>query len=1082
MASNSNENLMQELQQPARHEGREENTTDCNSKLASNSNDNLMQQLRHRERHEVTTDQVTGNGSSATIPMPASIHGENVSVVEQQTNVSGDQKIIQVSGDNYQAHTMNVFVGDKAKDTRGPVLSLKTIRRELMEEYRETRGKLPLLPGMPEEFAKMEDIFVDLEIIEEDKKPSGLICKKLNSYGDLVCIERNNENSDDKELVKRILVKGKPGAGKSTTISKLSYDWACNKQDSPMSKFELVFVITVNEIDTDTDLIGAIRDQLLPKVSRENLEELLQSHSNSVAILFDGYDEATSHFDQCKDIRNVLCSKWLAGACVIVTSRPNLVGKFCQKYGSYLQVEIIGFSWRARKKYVKKFLRFSKKDDKDGGGNEKGEENDDYDGGAAADNDDDDEEEEEEDGDEEYDVKTFLYTLRWKSQSLGALSAIPIILSMLCLIWTTVRELPISVTALYKDALMHLAKHKYAKTTADDLDESNIHDWIDNVLFHIGEIAIIGLFEDRLEFKANGFEKQHLEDACTLGVLIKERKRSRTQVTYSVTFLHKTFQEMCAASYLAKLVDRDRETLMMYLGRINHSNVFKMDYFLRFACGLSVQTAEIILPHVVQLMCKHRRMMRDPVREYYGGICNIDSNVCQKMPLFLLYEAEINAQTGSYASLHALMKPLYDTVVIGNRRYETVRLTGTPDIEIDGGIDKVLDHFMLLSKTHYIWLDDVRVLEYGIEREFHDCKSKLLYSLSRLSILRVIKYYRGLAPILPDITSLFNHLIEQQFAPKSLVELCIDGVCYAAESFGLFSSSLPCLAKLTLIRVEIRGELPRDISYPALEDLHIKGHGSAKILSVIESIDLIDLHNLSQIHVESTEFDDLCQLGKAMKYMPHLRRLALPRSMPSLIGQNGLWGVVFDKLAKALQNMKRCKCKPSSACGTVVYSKSVCNVQLRELDLSENTIGHSIGNFVRAYRYMPHLKSLKINSAYLEPQDCEVLFDGLIEVGCKKGTSISPGCLKIETLILNTNNIGDSVDKLCEAIKYMPNLKELDLRDCNLTQEGKIKIRTVLVQENGQYRKGELRLAYGTSRRGHIKISEGIRNVSDMDI
>ncbi|XP_072037369.1 uncharacterized protein [Amphiura filiformis] len=652
--------------------------------MASSSNDNLMQELHQRERHEVTTDQAAGNGSSPTAVMPASIHGENVSVVEQQTNVSGDQKIL--TGDNYQAQTMNVFVGDKGNNS-SPVLSLETIRRQLLEEYRETRGKLPLLPGMPEEFAKMEDIFVDLEIIEEDKKPSGVICKKLNSYGDLLCIERNSTKNQRKELVKRILVRGKPGIGKSTTISKLAYDWAGNIQDSPMSKFDLVFVITVNEIDTDTDLIGIIQEQLLPNVSRQSLEKLFQSHASSVAIFFDGYDEATSHFDRCKDIKNVLCSKWLAGACVMVTTRPNLVGKFCQIYGSYLQVEIIGFSEKAREKYVKKFMRFRKNYNKV-------EDGDDEDDGNA----DDDDDEDVVDGNENVmtkslanDVmelpsdiaqsgselhnnaggsggggssgggssiggggcggtaaaasdsiiyiqrtKTFVRRLFQKVTKRHSIEALPAGDDE-CDETNEVRELPISVTALYKDVLMHLAKHRYAKTaTGDDLDESNIHDWMDSVLCHIGEIAIIGLFEDRLVFRANEFEKEYLEDACTLGVVIKERKRSGSKVTYSVTFLHKTFQEMCAASYLAKLVvDKDRETLMMYLGRIKNKNIFEMEYFLRFACGWSVQTAEVVLPHVVQVMCKHDKMRyrRDRIR------C-IDDNECQKLPIFLLYEAE----------------------------------------------------------------------------------------------------------------------------------------------------------------------------------------------------------------------------------------------------------------------------------------------------------------------------------------------------------------------------------------------------------------------------------------------------------
>ncbi|XP_072041156.1 uncharacterized protein [Amphiura filiformis] len=964
-----------------------------------------------------------------------------------------------------------------------------------------------------------------------------------------------------------------------------------------MSKFDLVFVITVNEIGTDTDLFGIIQEQLLPNVCKQSLEELIESNASSVAIFFDGYDEATSNFDQCEGIKSVLRSKCLAGASVIVTTRPDLVGKFFQKYGSYLQVEIKGFSWKARENYVKKFLRFWKKDNKDDGSNDEDNEND---GAAAADYDDvegdvDEEvkEAEEVEEKEQYDyddtVIAFLRRVRW-SESLGALSAIPIILSMLCLLWTTMKNLPISVTALYKDVLMHLAKHKYAKTTEDDLDESNIQDWMDNVLFHIGEIAIIGLFEDRLVFKANEFEKQYLEDACTLGVVIKERQRSGAKATYSVTFLHQTFQEMCAASYMAKLVDKDRETLKMYLEQIQHTNVFKMEYLLRFACGWSVQVAEVILPHVVQLMCEHY-VMRYRDGQHPGQHYTIYNNGCQRMPILLLYEAEMNAQKGICSNLHVLMKPLYDTVVTGESEYEN------PSPELD----EVFNHYMLLQKTHYTWLDDIRVLVFKNLSgcwfpSYQEDNVNFLCSLSKLSAVCLICDDRPL----PDITSFFNHLIKRQFVPNALVELCLHGVRCDAESFGLFSSSLPRLTKLELKDVEILGELARGISYPALKHLHMKGTGSAEIIR--SRMVSIDEENLSQIygcdrqqtcmtletiHLETAESDNACMLGKAMKYMPHLRRLAIIiRSPLSLSGVNpNEWGEVFDEFAKALQKIQRCNCKTTSACD----ADSVCNVQLEELDLSENVIGHSIDNFVGAYRYMPHLKSLKLNSAHLEPHHCEVLFGGLIEISGKSELSLeildlsyndicdsvsklaqacvylnylksldlqytglnpsqcavlfdglitagksrecglalevwnmslneigdsvgklakaytympdlkslvlfdtelnpsqcallfdwfidagkmlvhqgdastnaqtdqqsqSPEGLKIESLILSKNGIGESVDKLCGAIRYMPNLKELSLFNCEL-KDGKEKIKTVLEQENVHYRKGE---------------------------
>ncbi len=217
---------------------------------------------------------------------------------------------------------------------------------------------------MPEEFAKMDDLYVDLEIIEEDKKPSRYTTKTLESYEHLVCIERTEKNTNARqskrktERVKRILVKGGPGTGKSSTVSKLAYDWACSKQDSPISRFKLVFVITVNEINTEADLVEIIQDQLLPEISAESLRAYIQSNASSIVILLDGYDEASNPFHQCKELKNILQSKWLAEACVIVTRRPNRVGALCQNYGPYLQVEIRGFSTSNQVKYIHKFMKF----------------------------------------------------------------------------------------------------------------------------------------------------------------------------------------------------------------------------------------------------------------------------------------------------------------------------------------------------------------------------------------------------------------------------------------------------------------------------------------------------------------------------------------------------------------------------------------------------------------------------------------------------------------------------------------------------------------------------------------------------
>ena len=102
-------------------------------------------------------------------------------------------------------------------------------------------------------------------------------------------------------------------------------------------------------------------------------------------------------------------------------------------------------------------------------------------------------------------------------------------------------------------------------------------------------------------------------------------------------FLHKTLQEMCGASHWVHLIEKDMEKFDYYLHQIKSDNVFEMEYLLRFACGLSVQAAKHILPHVVQIMTEH-----DQLTDWYGELRDIFSNACQILPLYLLHEAETN--------------------------------------------------------------------------------------------------------------------------------------------------------------------------------------------------------------------------------------------------------------------------------------------------------------------------------------------------------------------------------------------------------------------------------------------------------
>ena len=95
----------------------------------------------------------------------------------------------------------------------------------------------------------MDDLFIELQLIEDDIKAATIRRKPLDSFEDILEL-----NDDTGHQVKRILVRAKAGAGKSTMISKIAYEWAKDDDTHPYSQYELVFTIDLNEVKPGSNL------------------------------------------------------------------------------------------------------------------------------------------------------------------------------------------------------------------------------------------------------------------------------------------------------------------------------------------------------------------------------------------------------------------------------------------------------------------------------------------------------------------------------------------------------------------------------------------------------------------------------------------------------------------------------------------------------------------------------------------------------------------------------------------------------------------------------------------------------------
>ena len=496
-----------------------------------------------------------------------------------------------------------------------------------MEEYLHTRSKLPLLPGMPEECANMDDLYVELELLLEQKKPSETTSRKLQSQNDLFNLKDERGN-----LSNRILVRGGPGSGKSSTISKLAYEWANNKTQSTFQQYQLVFALDLREIQTGMNLIDAIHDQLLPKISKEELMAYIEAHSRSVAFFLDGFDEAANAL-QKSDIKYLLSKKWLQESLVVVTTRPHKVANFVSAYGMYSHVRLCEFSEDQIRKYVAMFFQvqshFHYLDSKYAN------ESNSYIQELMA-----------RSGmplEVQHKVlKLVAFLKKILSQSLKGLSQVPITLSMLCLLWNENEDLQSeTITEIYDAALLHLAKHRQVKLENEEVDVDALKNHLDKTVLQMGELAINALLEDRLTFLASEFDPRVLEEVSHLGLLSKERVRSKLNPVQQVTFIHKTYQEYCAAIYLSHILANDKDMFFSYLNKIQAENVKDMQTAHQFCCATNREAAKIILEYVVRLSCDMIRRDTKTDWDYADTVTEDESMghtigfaLCNKIPTF----------------------------------------------------------------------------------------------------------------------------------------------------------------------------------------------------------------------------------------------------------------------------------------------------------------------------------------------------------------------------------------------------------------------------------------------------------------
>ena len=456
----------------------------------------------------------------------------------------------------------------------------------------------------------MDDIYVELEleqaVVGKDSRLNlSTVTEERSSPGRI--LEQNEDVVNLKTRIKdrfakRIIIKGLAGSGKSSLLTKLAYDWSQQIPGSALSRFELMFLFRMHDIQRGQCLVDLIKQQIIESVP-SGLDTYISQHQNKILILMDGWDETDIQLggnppaetdirlgvNTPDEIEQILTNQKLRDCCVIVSTRPHKQLGFAQS--DYVPVNVRGFSPNNIKKYITKFFR-EKPNHKD--------------------------------------LSDSLIDTLNSSQMLQVVSKIPVILMLLCTLWEDKHSFSDTLSLLYQEFIETI----WMRYSATSYRRNRYPYVFAEFLCKLGEIALKCLFpvsniaDDVLEFPEEEIDKELCTLGLEVGLITKQRWHFRLKEKSYISFLHKSIQEFLAGYYLSDLFDQSHDQFHYILKQINSWElVLQKLEVLKFCCGISQHQQKssavfIIIRHVIDRfaeVCKGNVVSEDT--EAY---CSID--------------------------------------------------------------------------------------------------------------------------------------------------------------------------------------------------------------------------------------------------------------------------------------------------------------------------------------------------------------------------------------------------------------------------------------------------------------------------
>ncbi len=375
------------------------------------------------------------------------------------------------------------------------------------------------------------DKLINLQLVEAAKEegfkaglpqhgtPGDTVKRTPILHGDLFKIE------ESKKPVKKLIVEGNAGIGKTTLCTMLAEGWAEGKT---LTQFNCVLLLPLR--DQLVSSASSLPDLLALHHPDETIcesvaQQLKKTRGKGVLIIADGWDELSeANRSKRSFLHSLLFGRLLPSASILLTSRPSVSAPLHNLPSVNRVVEVVGFNEESIKQYIEsEFEQFPEK------------------------------------------ASSLIEQLE-NNPVIQSVCSVPLNCAIVCNLWHTLdQELPRTLTELYTQIVLNIILRNVKKKFPDCPISLNRFDEIPNdiqdVFWLTCEFAYECLLLDQLVFSKAELSSRLPEVGDKLqcfGLLQSARSLLPVGHGLSFHFAHLTIQEFLAALHLATLPNEEK--------------------------------------------------------------------------------------------------------------------------------------------------------------------------------------------------------------------------------------------------------------------------------------------------------------------------------------------------------------------------------------------------------------------------------------------------------------------------------------------------------------------------------------------